>query len=86
LSDVCILPYNACVAKHSIDASRIEVIDDDVADILRTKSPAERVAMIVDADRVMRLRMEATLRTWHPDWSSDQIHREIARRMTRETG
>jgi hypothetical protein len=68
------------------DPRRIEVIDDAVAEILRKKSPAEKVGMIVDADRVMRLRVEAALRTWHPDWTEQDVRREVARRMTRETG
>ena len=68
------------------DPNRIEVIDDAVAEILRRKSPCEKVAMIVDANRVMRLRIEGALRTWHPDWSDKRIRREIARRMARDAG
>jgi hypothetical protein len=68
------------------DPKRIEVIDDAVADVLRHKSPAEKLALVFSANRTMRLRIEGALRTWHPDWSDDQIRREVARRMTRGTG
>lgn len=74
------------VVRFHPDPSRIEVIDDAVADVLRRKSPAEKLAMIFAANRTMRLRIEAALRTWHPEWSDDEVRREVARRMTRGTG
>jgi hypothetical protein len=41
----------------------------------------ERVAMVFDANRTMRLRIEGHLRTLHPEWTSEQVTAEIARRM-----
>jgi hypothetical protein len=69
-----------------LDPGQIEVIDDAVAEILRRKTPAEKLAMVFAANRTMRLRIEGALRTWHSDWSDEQIRREVARRMTRGTG
>ncbi len=68
------------------DPRRIEVIDDAVAEVLRHKPPAEKLKLVFAANRTIRLRIEAALRTWHPDWSDDEIRREVARRMTRGTG
>jgi hypothetical protein len=72
--------------KWRLDPGQIEVVDDAVADILRRKTPVEKLALVFAANRTMRLRIEGALRTWHPDWSDEQIRREIARRMTRATG
>jgi hypothetical protein len=68
---------------HPLTENQIEVVDDDVAEILRRKSYAERVAMISGAHRTMRLLIEGAIRTDHPDWSDEQIRAAVARRMTR---
>ncbi len=60
---------------------QIELIDKDFAKILRGKTPAERIAMGLDANRFVRLRLEAHLGDLHPDWNGQQIAAEIARRM-----
>jgi hypothetical protein len=44
-----------------IDPNRIEVVDEEVAELLRRKTPAERVKMISDAHRTMRLIIEGGL-------------------------
>ena len=67
--------------KWRLDPGQIEVVDDAVAEILRRKTPAERVEMALAANRLMRLRIEGHLRTIHPDWGAAQIQAEIARRM-----
>ena len=68
---------------HPIDPRRIEVLDEAVAVMLRTKTPAERVAMAAHANQTMRLLIEGHLRTQHPEWSNTQIAAEVVRRMTR---
>ena len=64
-----------------VDERRIEVVDDAVAEVLRRKTPAERIEMVLNANRLMRLRIEGHLRTRHPDWDDAAVHAEIARRM-----
>jgi len=59
----------------------IELLDDDYVKVLRGKTPTERIAMGLEANRFVRLRLEGHLRTVHPDWSDQQIAAEIARRM-----
>ena len=49
--------------------------------VLRNKTLTERVAMVLDANRCMRPRIEGHLRTLHPEWSDEEIQAEIARRM-----
>jgi hypothetical protein len=64
----------------------IELLDEAVAEALRRKTPAERLAMVFAANRAMRLRLEGHLRSCHPDWDSQAVMQEIARRMSRGTG
>ena len=59
----------------------IELLDDDYVSVLRSKTPAERIALGMDANRFVRLCLEGHLRTVHPDWSDQQVAAEIARRM-----
>ncbi|HLA85618.1 MAG TPA: hypothetical protein VJL29_12565 [Thermoguttaceae bacterium] len=59
----------------------IELLDPMVVEILRRKTPTERVAMALEANRTVRLRLAGHLRTAHPDWDDAAIQREIARRM-----
>ncbi|MDB5355639.1 MAG: hypothetical protein JWN24_2092 [Phycisphaerales bacterium] len=66
-----------------LDPGQIEVVDDAVAEILRRKTPAERVAMAFAANRTIRLVIEGHLRTQHPDWDRARVMQEVARRMTR---
>ena len=56
----------------------VELPDDAVVEVLHRKTPAERVAMVFDADHAMRLLLEAHLKWRHPDWNAEQVAREIA--------
>lgn len=69
--------------KWRLDEGQIEVVDDAVAELLRRKTPAERVEMIFAANRTMRLLIEGGLRTRHSDWDGAHISAEVARRMLR---
>jgi hypothetical protein len=64
-----------------LDPGQIEVVDDAVADVLRTKTPAERVAMIGACNRTMRALIEGALKTRHPEWDDATIKRAVAQRM-----
>jgi hypothetical protein len=69
--------------KWRLDPGQIEVVDDAVAEILRHKTPAQRVRMMSEAHRTARLIVEGGLRTRHPDWNDQRIKSKVARRMTR---
>ena len=64
-----------------LDRGQIEVVDNTVAEVLRRKTPAQRIEMALMANRFVRLRIEGHLRTLHPDWDGARIQAEIARRM-----
>ncbi len=60
----------------------LEIIDDQVAEILRTRTVAERFAMIDQFWRLASQLIRARIAHEHPDWSEHRIQRELARRMS----
>ena len=63
----------------------IESIDDSLAEVLRTKTPAEKVEMVAAANRTARLLATAGVRFTHPDWDEAEIQAEVIRRVCGET-
>jgi hypothetical protein len=66
---------------RTVDPRNIEVVDDELARVLREKSPAERIAMIAAANRTARLLAAAGVRCQHPDWQDSKIQAEVIRRV-----
>lgn len=61
---------------------RIEAVDDDMAAVLRQKTPEERLRIafgMIDSARAM---LRNLLRNEHPDWPADRLDREVARRIS----
>jgi hypothetical protein len=58
-----------------------DVIDDDMAAVLRQKTGAQRLA-IVDAlyDAAWRL-IECNVQTRHPEWTDQQVRQAVAQRI-----
>jgi len=67
-------------ALSQIDPRRIELLDDAMVEVLRQKSPVKRLAMVFAAERTMRAMLTAHLQSEHPEWTPEQISKEIARR------
>ena len=67
--------------KPPLDPRRIEVVDDDLARVLRTKTPAEKFQMILRINRRLRIAVEGYVRSLHPDWTAEQVWQEVVRRM-----
>lgn len=65
-----------------LDKGQIEVVDTVMAEVLRRKTPAQRIrigfAMWDSAKRMLI----AHLSSEHPDWSMPHIHREVVRRLS----
>lgn len=59
-----------------------EMMDDAMADILRRKTPAERLRIAGRMWQSARVMLRGAIRTAHPDWSEAQVNREIARRIS----
>jgi hypothetical protein len=60
----------------------IEIVDDRVAEILRSKTPAERLAIADGIWRFARQMIRAIIAREHSEWSEDEIERQVARRMS----
>ena len=65
---------------NSIDPRRIEILDAAVVEVLRRKTPVQRLAMAFDAERTMRKMLEAHFHAKYPEWDEKRIAEEIARR------
>jgi hypothetical protein len=59
----------------------VEVMDPMVVEIMRKKTPTERLAIAFGMWDSAAEMIQANLRREHPDWSVNQVQRETARRM-----
>lgn len=53
-----------------------------MAEVLRRKTPAERIAIGFEMWSSATKMLTAHLKSSHPDWSGDEVQRELARRMS----
>jgi Rv0078B-related antitoxin len=60
----------------------VEILDPLVVQILRNKTPAERLAQAFRMWETARAIVRASVRQQHPDWSEEEILRETARRLS----
>lgn len=65
-----------------LDPGQIEVLDDAMAEVLRRKTPAERIRIGFALWTSARNMLLAHLRTSHPDWSRERLEKEVARRLS----
>ena len=68
-------------------AERVRTIEEncispEMAAIYRQKTPTERLQIGFGMWRAARKLVAAGVRHQHPDWSDDNVTREIARRMS----
>lgn len=67
---------------QSTELQRIEVLDDTMAEVLRRKTPAERLAIGFGLWRSARTLLRGQLASLHPEWNTGQVDREVARRLS----
>ncbi len=65
-----------------IDPRQIEVMDDDMAAVLRAKSGSERLRIAFGMYSSARRMIISHLSAEHPDWNEGEIRREAARRLS----
>jgi hypothetical protein len=68
--------------KWRLDRGQIEVMDDVLVEVLRQKTPAQRVAMIDAAHRTARHLIAAGVRQQYPDWDESDVATEVIRRLS----
>jgi hypothetical protein len=59
-----------------------EMLDDQMAAVLRQKSEVERLQIAARMWESARAILRGAIKTEYPDWSEDQVNREIARRIS----
>ena len=59
-----------------------ESVDEDMASVLRAKTPAERLQVASGMWRFARDLIVGVLVKEHPEWSDEQIRQEAARRLS----
>ena len=68
-----------------LDPGQIEVLDDAMAEVLRRKTPAERIRIGFALWTSARNMLLAHLRMSHPDWRRERLEKEVARRLSHGT-
>lgn len=58
-----------------------EMIDDEMAAVLRRKTGAERLEIAFGMIRSARTMLENHFRTQHPDWDQKRIQQEASKRI-----
>jgi metal-sulfur cluster biosynthetic enzyme len=77
--------YNVVSVKTGLNAERcpaIEVIDDEMARVLRAKTGAERLRIASGMYASARQMLFSHLRAEHVDWDEACIAREVVRRLS----
>lgn len=64
---------------------RIEVMDDDMAEVLRRMTGAERLAIANDIFIRVREMYRSDARSLHPDWTEKEVNLEAGWRMLSAT-
>ncbi|MFY9270258.1 MAG: hypothetical protein WAO55_10995 [Candidatus Manganitrophaceae bacterium] len=68
-----------------LDPGQIEVMDDTMVEVLRQKEPWERIAIGFSLWESAWNRLVSLLTGLHPEWSEDQVRREVVKRMSHGT-
>ncbi len=65
-----------------IDRRNIEIIDDTMAQVLREKTPQQRLAIAFNMWHSAKIQLTNYLRSEHSDWNEEMIQKEAARRLS----
>lgn len=65
-----------------LDEKQIEVVDEEIAEILKKKTPAERLRIAFNLWEMAHQMMTHHLKFLHPEWEEKKIRREVASRMS----
>ncbi len=65
-----------------ISEKNIEIIDDLMAEILRKKTPQQRLTIAFSIWISAKKCITNYLRSEHPDWDDSRIQKEVAKRLS----
>jgi hypothetical protein len=60
----------------------MELMDPVMADVLRRKSPVERLEIMWGLWDSAREMIQRILRHQHPEWTDEAVNREVVRRLS----
>jgi hypothetical protein len=69
-----------------LDPRRYEIVDDAMAEVLRAKTPHEKLSIAEGMWRMARDLIRDMVRHDHPEWTESEIAGETARRLMRGPG
>ncbi|HBI24360.1 MAG TPA: hypothetical protein DDX84_09230 [Nitrospiraceae bacterium] len=65
-----------------LDSGQIEVVDDSMAEVLRRKTPAERIRIGFNLWASARDMLMIHLKKNHPEWDDEKLRQEVVRRLS----
>jgi len=65
-----------------LDKGQIEVVDNMMAEVLRGKTPAERIRIGFDLWTSARMMLISHLSASNPEWDAQRLNSEAARRLS----
>jgi len=65
-----------------LDRGQIEVVDDEMAEVLRRKTAAERIRIGFSLWTSARNMLMVHLKSTHPEWNKERLNREVAGRLS----
>jgi hypothetical protein len=68
--------------RRKLTPEMIEVMDDDLAAVIRAKTGAERLKIASDMFSSARRMLVSYLRSEHPEWTEERVQYEASRRMS----
>ena len=68
--------------RRSTEFGQLEVVDDVMCEILKQKSPLERLKIAFGLWSSARKQLFNYLRSLHPDWDEKRISSEVIRRIS----
>jgi Rv0078B-related antitoxin len=69
-------------ARMAIDPRNFEVLDDDMAQVFRAMTGAQRLQIASDLFRSARRMIASHLMAEHPDWDELRLRQEVAKRLS----
>lgn len=65
-----------------LDSGQIEIVEEPMVEILHLREPWERIEIGFGLWTGAREMLTNHLASTHPDWTEEQIRREVVRRMS----
>jgi len=65
-----------------LDPDQIELLDKEMVEVYRQKTPMERIKIASDMWDSAWMQISTMLRSIHPEWEEEVLKKEVIRRLT----